>query len=131
MRFRAAALFALTAAALFSCSRSADSSFDRERASLQSRLSASGRLLDTGSPRQGRYAREKTWELEVGGDPDQAKEGLRAHLPADYKLTRDGDREISYVKYDQHDSFYLTLTFHKATEPQSTGVRVLLRTMPD
>lgn len=129
MRFRAATLAAVTTAAMLSCGRSADSSFERECASVKARLSAAGRPVNAGSTRQVGYATEQSWELEVGGN--KAKESLGADVPADYKLTRDGEGEISYVKYDQHDSFYLTLTFRKSANPSSTYVVVLLKATPD
>jgi hypothetical protein len=53
-----------------------------------------------------------------------------ARIPAGYSLVRQTGSELSFARYDGHDSFYLTLTFD-ATEQDSTTVQVQLRSLPD
>jgi hypothetical protein len=51
-------------------------------------------------------------------------------IPAGYKLVRQTGTELSFARFDGHDSFYLTLSFDSARQ-DSTTVRVILRSLPD
>lgn len=55
---------------------------------------------------------------------------FEARIPAGYKLVRQTGTELSFARFDGHDSFYLTLSFVSAKQ-DSTTVVVKLKSLPD
>ncbi len=124
------ALIVLAALLICSCTRSGTSPFERERASIQSYLPTDVRLLGTPARENG-YTTEASWECEFPGNAGAAKNAFRRNVPPDYKPLRDSGLDMTYTKYDEHDSFYLTLEFRRTTDANSTTVTVLLKSIPD
>jgi hypothetical protein len=105
-------------------------SFEQEYGSVQKTLSGDAKPARTNHPRQTGYAWEVSWEYAFQGTKDAARKTFQTRIPAGYSLVRQTGSELSFARYDGHDSFYLTLSFDPG-ERDSTNVRVLLRSLPD
>ncbi len=130
MHSRVAALIVLAGLLICSCARSGTSSFERERDSIQRHLPTDARLLRAAPARENGHATEASWECDFPGNAGAAKNTFRKNVPPDYKPVLGSDIDMAYTKYDEHDSFYLTLEFRR-TDANSTTVTVLLKSIPD
>jgi hypothetical protein len=126
---RAVTATALLVLALCACNKR-DSSFEQERRSVQKALSANAETTQDTRPRQNGYAWEALWQYELQGQKEAAMKTFETRIPAGYKLVRQTGTELSFARYDGHDSFHLTLTFDAAKQ-DSTTVQVQLRSLPD
>ncbi|MGA1998471.1 MAG: hypothetical protein ABSG52_00640 [Terriglobales bacterium] len=55
---------------------------------------------------------------------------FQARIPAGYNLVRQTSSELTFARFDGHDSFYLTLSFD-STKQDSTTILAVLRSLPD
>lgn len=129
MRRRAVAATALLVFALCACNKHA-SSFEQECRSVQKALSANAEATQDTRPRQNGYASEASWQYELQCQKEAAMKTFEARIPAGYKLVRQTGTELSFARFDGHDSFYLTLSFVSAKQ-DSTTVVVKLKSLPD
>lgn len=126
---RAVTATALLVLALCACNKR-DSSFEQECRSVQKALSANAETTQDTRPRQNGYAWEASWQYELQGQKEAAMKTFDARIPAGYKLMRQTATELSFARFDGHDSFYLTLSFVSAKQ-DSTTVLVKLKSLPD
>jgi hypothetical protein len=108
----------------------AQSSFEQEYRSVQRTLSANAEATQDSRPRQNGYASEASWQYEFPGQKKAAMKTFATRIPAGYKPVRQTDSELSYARFDGHDSFYLTLSFSSAKQDSAT-VLVVLKSLPD
>lgn len=127
MDFRAAAL--LIALAICSCSRREGTSFGRESDSVQRAVPSDAQLVRNEGPQTKGYQTQASWEYEVPGPVEAAKQTVRQKVPPEYELLRETQFESSYAKFDGHDSFNLTFTYG-STSAGKTSVRMTLRALP-
>jgi len=113
-----------------SCNRSEPSSFQREYEAVQMMLPSDAQLVNTSAPRQNGYGMEASWESQLPGNIEAAKQACRARVPVRYELVRETSSEIVYARFDGHDSFHLTFIFN-ATKPGSTMTTAVLKGVPD
>jgi hypothetical protein len=106
------------------------SAFQQEYRSVQKTLSGGAEPTRASRPRQNGYALEASLQYEFEGHKGAAMKAFQARIPAGYSLVRQTGSELSFARYDGHDSFYLTLTFD-TTKQDSTTVQVQLRSLPD
>lgn len=126
---RTLAATALLVLVLCACNK-AQSSFEQEYRSVQKTLSANAEATQNSRPRQNGYTSEASWQYEFQGQKEAAVKTFNSRIPPGYKLVRQTGTELSFARFDGHDSFYLTLTFVSAKQ-DSTTVRVVLRSVPD
>ena len=108
----------------------AQSAFQQEYRSVQKTLSGGAEPTQASQPRQNGYALEASLQYEFQGHKEAAIKAFQARIPADYNLVRQTSSELTFARFDGHDSFYLTLSFDSSKQ-DSTTVLVVLRSLPD
>jgi hypothetical protein len=108
----------------------AQSSFEQEYRSVQKTLSANAEPTQVTRPRQNGYASEASWQYEFQGQKEAGMKVFQARIPAGYKAVRQTSSELTFARFDGHDSFYLTLSFDSAKQ-DSTTVLAVLKSLPD
>jgi hypothetical protein len=104
--------------------------FEQEYRMVQKTLSGDAEPMQATRPRQNGYASEASWQYEFQGQKEAAMKTFATRIPAGYKLERQTDSELSFARFDGHDSYYLTLSFDSAKQ-DSTTVLVVLKSLPD
>jgi hypothetical protein len=120
----------LLAISFSACSRSGLSPFQRESQWLQAIWSSDAELTHSDVPQQSASEMQERWGYQFSGRREAAVKLLRSHTPAGYTLVRESDSELSFARWDGHDSYQLTLTFEDSTN-QTTMVSVILKSFPD
>ena len=120
----------LLAISFCACSKAKSSTFQGEAQWLQAVWAGDAELKHTDVPRRNANGMQETWGYQFSGGRDAAMKLFGTHTPAGYKLVRQGDSELSFARWDGHDSYQLELTFENSTN-QLTTISVILNSFPD
>jgi hypothetical protein len=120
----------LLAASFCSCGKAKRSTFQSEAQQLQVTWSGEAELKRSGGAQQIVNGMQETWGYQFSGGRDAGVNLFRSHTPAGYALVHQTDSELSFARWDGHDSYQLTLTFENSTN-QTTTISVILKSFPD
>jgi hypothetical protein len=120
----------LLAVSFCACSKAKPSTFQNEAQWLQTIWSGDAELKHGGAPQQNPNEMQQAWNYQFLGGRDAAMNLFRSHIPPGYSLVRQTNSELSFARWDGHDSYELALTFDNSTN-QTTTVSVILKSFPD
>lgn len=124
----------LAAAFLFlvlcACTKDGASMFEQERQSVQKTWAANATVSASAESRRNSNSIEASWKYAFAGSKEASLKMFGAKIPIGYSVVRQTDSEITFSRFDGHDTFYLTLSFTPAKQ-DATEVSVLLRSVPD
>lgn len=129
MRVPAATVLLIASLTMLSCGENKDSSFNHELQSIQNAMPSEAHMVSSIDAKRSGNSMEASWQYEITGRPENAKDVFRRAVVKDYQLVHEDDLGLSYARFDGSDSFYLTFVF-RAEGRNSTLANVVLKSMP-